>query len=103
MNMRTVALGTIALCFLTLSALATYTFHDGLQYFSESSEGCVGCHEMKPAYAKWQKDPHRQAATCQDCHFSADSQEKFKTQLADAIAHSLVHATDNTKIGRAHV
>lgn len=40
----------------------------GLSFLTDNPRACVGCHVMETQYEGWFHAPHREVATCNDCH-----------------------------------
>jgi cytochrome c nitrite reductase small subunit len=70
--------------------LAGYTFvyARGYSYLSNNPAACANCHVMNEYYSGWIKGPHRNAATCNDCHTPHDFVGKYTTKAANGFAHS---------------
>lgn len=58
-----------------LAGVGTFTFSyaEGLSYFSSNPKACANCHIMEEQYDSWRKSSHHAAAGCVDCHMPHDS------------------------------
>ena len=66
----------------------TFSFADGLSYLANDAKTCVNCHIMQPVYNSWQKSPHSQAATCQQCHISHQLIEQYIQKASQGLRHA---------------
>jgi cytochrome c nitrite reductase small subunit len=91
MNRRGVIELILALLAGTGLGLGAYTFvyAKGYSYLSNNPGACANCHVMNQYYDGWIKGPHRNAATCNDCHTPHDFAGKYMTKAANGFAHSL--------------
>ena len=46
----------------------TFTYAQGLSYFSNDPRACVNCHIMREQFDGWQKSPTTPSPRCNDCH-----------------------------------
>lgn len=68
----TIAL-TVALGVLAGIGVFTFTYAEGLSYFSTDPRACANCHIMNDEFDGWRKSSHHAAAVCVDCHMPHDS------------------------------
>lgn len=66
----------------------TFTYAEGLSYFSTDPAACANCHIMQPQYDAWQKASHHTAATCVDCHLPSDFVPKYLAKAENGYFHS---------------
>jgi cytochrome c nitrite reductase small subunit len=65
-------------------------------YFTGKPSACANCHAMKEHYAAWQAGPHKDVATCDDCHLPYDSiGNRYMTQAEDGLLHTTKFTFDN--------
>jgi cytochrome c nitrite reductase small subunit len=88
--MRTSLLLTAALVVGLLAGLGGYTFSyaEGLSYFSTDPAACANCHVMQPQYDSWQKSSHHTVARCVDCHLPHDTIAKYIAKAKNGYFHS---------------
>jgi len=67
----------------------TFVYAKGYSYLSNNPAACANCHVMGEYYGAWMKGPHRNAATCNDCHTPHDLVGKYVTKASNGFAHSL--------------
>ena len=46
----------------------TFTYAEGLSYFSDDPQACVNCHVMREVFEGWNHSSHKAVAVCNDCH-----------------------------------
>jgi cytochrome c nitrite reductase small subunit len=70
--------------------LGGYTFYyaQGHSYLSDDPRACVNCHIMRDQYDSWQKSPHHDVATCNDCHTPKGLIRKYWTKAENGYHHS---------------
>lgn len=68
--------------------LFTFSYAEGLSYFSADPKACVNCHIMQPQYSGWQKASHHHVAKCVDCHLPHDLIGKYYTKAENGFWHS---------------
>jgi cytochrome c nitrite reductase small subunit len=68
--------------------LFTFSFADGLSYFTDQPEACANCHIMNETFDHWTKGPHHLYATCQDCHISNEFFRGFAQKGSDGFRHA---------------
>lgn len=66
----------------------TFSYAEGLSYFSTDPKACTNCHIMQPEYDGWQKSSHHGAATCVDCHLPTDFVGKYLAKAENGWHHS---------------
>jgi cytochrome c nitrite reductase small subunit len=73
-----------------VSGLGTFTFSygEGLSYFSTDPKACANCHIMGEEYDSWQKAGHHQAAKCVDCHLPHAFIPKYLAKADNGYRHS---------------
>ena len=64
---RAVLLAAIAGAAIGLAGF-TFSYAEGLSYFSTDPKACTNCHIMNDQYASWAQGPHHAVARCVDCH-----------------------------------
>lgn len=95
--MKTPSTRTRALLLLAITAavglfagLGTYTFTyaQGLSYFSNDPRACMNCHIMREQFDGWQKSGHHAVATCNDCHTPKGFIPKYLSKAENGFWHS---------------
>lgn len=78
-----------------LAGLGAYTFSyaEGLSYFSTDPRACVNCHIMQPQYDAWQKASHHTSAVCVDCHLPVDFVPKYIAKAENGWRHGKLFTT----------
>jgi cytochrome c nitrite reductase small subunit len=66
----------------------TFSYGEGLSYFSKDPRACANCHIMNDQYNSWQKAGHHQAAKCVDCHLPHDFVGKYLAKADNGYRHS---------------
>jgi cytochrome c nitrite reductase small subunit len=66
----------------------TFAYAEGLSYMSNDPEACVNCHIMNEQYDGWVKGPHKDAATCNDCHVPHRLISKYVAKARNGWHHS---------------
>ena len=66
----------------------TFTYGEGLSYFSADPKACVNCHIMQPQFDSWQKASHHTVAKCVDCHLPKDFVGKWLAKAENGYFHS---------------
>ena len=83
---------TIALVTLvgTLAGVGAYTFSygEGLSYFSKDPLACKNCHVMNDQYESWSRGPHHATARCIDCHLPHEFIPKYIAKADNGYRHS---------------
>jgi cytochrome c nitrite reductase small subunit len=70
--------------------LFTFGYANGSAYFGKDPQACSQCHSMNGQFAAWSNGPHRNVATCQDCHAPHDDPVAWALDEADnGFWHSL--------------
>ena len=66
----------------------TFSYAEGLSYFSTDPKACANCHIMNDQYASWTKGPHHGDARCVDCHLPHDTIAKYLAKALNGYHHS---------------
>ena len=66
----------------------TFSYAEGLSYFSTDPKACANCHIMNDQYASWTKGPHHGDARCVDCHLPHDTVAKYLAKALNGYHHS---------------
>ena len=66
----------------------TFSYAEGLSYFSTDPKACANCHIMNDQYASWTKGPHHGDARCVDCHLPHDFVGKYLAKALNGYHHS---------------
>lgn len=91
---RVLAFALAALLGALLGAgLFTLAYAEGLSYLSNDPEACVNCHIMRDQFAGWQTGPHKDAATCNDCHVPHRLLSKYVGKALNGWHHSSAFTT----------
>lgn len=82
-----------------LAGLGGYTFSyaEGLSYFSTDPQACVNCHIMQPQYDSWQKASHHTSAVCVDCHLPDEFFPKYLAKAENGWRHGKLFTTGGFK------
>ena len=74
-----------------LGGLGAFTFNyaQGLSYFSNDPQNCANCHIMDEYLDSWQKGPHHNWATCNDCHTPHSFIPKMLSKADNGWNHSV--------------
>lgn len=75
--------------------LFTFSYGEGLSYFSTDPRACVNCHIMNEQYDSWQKAGHHQSAKCVDCHLPHDLVGKYIAKADNGWRHSKAFTLQN--------
>ena len=79
----------LILCAVSLGIGAfTFSYGEGLSYFSADPEACQNCHIMRQQFDSWQKASHHTAATCVDCHLPHGIVGKYLAKAENGYKHS---------------
>jgi cytochrome c nitrite reductase small subunit len=66
----------------------TFSYGEGLSYFSTDPLACRNCHVMNEQYASWSRGPHHAAARCVDCHLPHEFVPKYLAKADNGYRHS---------------
>jgi cytochrome c nitrite reductase small subunit len=66
----------------------TFSYAEGLSYFSSDPRACANCHIMKSQFDSWQKSSHHTVAGCVDCHLPVPLAEKLLVKASNGYHHS---------------
>ena len=66
----------------------TFSYGEGLSYFSTDPAACKNCHVMNDQFASWSKGPHHAAARCVDCHLPHEFIPKYLAKADNGYRHS---------------
>lgn len=66
----------------------TFSYAEGLSYFSTNPAACANCHIMNEQYDSWQKASHHTAAKCIDCHLPHRFVPKYLAKAENGYFHS---------------
>ena len=73
----------------------TFAYAEGLSYLSSDPAACVNCHIMNEQYDGWLKGPHRDVATCNDCHVPHALLSKYVAKARNGWHHSSAFTLQN--------
>jgi cytochrome c nitrite reductase small subunit len=73
----------------------TFSYAEGLSYFSTDPKACVNCHIMQPQYDGWQKASHHAVAVCVDCHLPQSFIPKYLAKAENGWRHGQKFTTQN--------
>ena len=73
---------------LTGLGIFTFSYAEGLSYFSSDPKACVNCHIMNDEYDSWRKSSHHAAAVCVDCHMPKELLGKVVAKADNGYRHS---------------
>lgn len=68
--------------------LYTFSYAEGLSYFSSDPKACANCHIMNPEYDSWVKSSHHIVAKCVDCHLPHALVPKLIAKAENGYHHS---------------
>jgi cytochrome c nitrite reductase small subunit len=66
----------------------TFSYAEGLSYFSSDPKACANCHIMQSQFDSWQKSSHHTVAGCVDCHLPVPFAEKMLVKASNGYHHS---------------
>jgi cytochrome c nitrite reductase small subunit len=69
--------------------LFTFSYGEGVSYFSTDPEACVNCHIMQPYFDSWVKSSHHASARCVDCHLPHETVPKYIAKADNGFFHSV--------------
>jgi cytochrome c nitrite reductase small subunit len=75
--------------------LYTFSYGEGLSYFSTDPVACKNCHIMNEQFDSWQKAGHHQSAKCVDCHLPHDFVGKYIAKADNGWRHSKAFTLQN--------
>lgn len=73
----------------------TLAYAEGLSYMSNDPEACTNCHIMDEQYDGWVKGPHKDVATCNDCHVPHRLLSKYLGKARNGWHHSSAFTLQN--------
>ncbi len=84
-----VALAALIGVFVGLS-FYTFSYAEGLSYFSDDPNSCMNCHVMRDQFESWNHSSHKAVATCNDCHTPHHNVvAKYTVKAINGFNHSL--------------
>ncbi len=67
----------------------TFSYAQGLSYFSSDPKACANCHIMQDVYDGWNHSSHKAVAACNDCHTPHDNiVSKYAVKALNGFRHS---------------
>src|SRR5262249_35123461 len=75
--------------------LYTFSYAEGLSYFSNDPKACVNCHIMPHRYDSSQEATHHAVAACNDCHTPHDLAGKYTVKARNGFWHSYYFTFQN--------
>lgn len=79
---------------LTGLGVFTFSYGEGLSYFSPDPQACANCHAMQSHLDSWQKSGHHHVASCVACHLPHDFVGKYMAKAENGFTHSLAFTLD---------
>jgi cytochrome c nitrite reductase small subunit len=76
-------------------ALFTFSYAEGLSYFSSDPRACANCHIMQDQYDSWSKSGHHHVAACNDCHLPRTLVPKLAAKARNGWNHSSAFTLEN--------
>jgi cytochrome c nitrite reductase small subunit len=73
----------------------TFTYGEGMSYFSEDPRACINCHVMQDQYDSWVKSSHSAFATCNDCHLPNEAPASYIAKADNGFFHSWAFTFDD--------
>ena len=68
----------------------TFSYAEGLSYFSDDPNSCMNCHVMRDQFEAWNHSSHKAVATCNDCHTPHHNiVAKYTVKAINGFNHSL--------------
>ena len=68
----------------------TFSYAEGLSYFSDDPNACMNCHVMRNQFEAWNHSSHKAVATCNDCHTPHHNVvAKYTVKAINGFNHSL--------------
>jgi cytochrome c nitrite reductase small subunit len=86
---------SVALGMLLGSSVFVLAYAEGLSYFSNDPAACANCHIMQPLYDAWQRSPHVNVASCNDCHTPHALARKYLSKARNGWNHSAAFTLQN--------
>jgi cytochrome c nitrite reductase small subunit len=71
----------------------TFSYAEGLSYFSDDPQACVNCHIMREVYEGWNRSSHKAVAVCNDCHAPHRFPDKYIIKGINGWNHSYAFTT----------
>jgi cytochrome c nitrite reductase small subunit len=71
----------------------TFSYAEGLSYFSNDPQACVNCHVMRDVYDGWNHSSHKAVAVCNDCHIPHTFPAKYIMKGLNGWNHSRAFTT----------
>ncbi len=71
----------------------TFTYAEGLSYFSDDPQACVNCHVMREVFEGWNHSSHKAVAVCNDCHIPHTFPAKYIMKGLNGWNHSRAFTT----------
>lgn len=72
----------------------TFDYAGGTAYLRDDPQACLNCHIMREQHQGWQVGPHRQVATCNDCHTGHSIAAHYASKAINGFNHSWAFTTD---------
>ncbi len=73
----------------------TFSYGEGISYFSTDPAACANCHVMQGHFDSWVKSSHHTVATCVDCHLPHDFTGKYIAKADNGFFHSWAFTFQN--------
>jgi cytochrome c nitrite reductase small subunit len=73
----------------------TFSYAEGLSYFSDDPQACFNCHVMREVYDGWNHSSHKAVAVCNDCHIPHTFPAKYLIKGLNGWNHSRAFTTNN--------
>ncbi|MCC7353929.1 MAG: cytochrome c nitrite reductase small subunit [Anaerolineae bacterium] len=71
----------------------TFSYAEGLSYFSDDPQACVNCHVMREVFEGWNHSSHKAVAVCNDCHIPHTLPDKYIMKGLNGWNHSRAFTT----------
>lgn len=71
----------------------TFSYAEGLSYFSNDPSTCINCHIMRDQFEGWNHSSHQEVATCNDCHTPHRFPDKWLVKGLNGWNHSRAFTT----------
>jgi cytochrome c nitrite reductase small subunit len=75
------------------AGIFTFAYAEGASYLRDDPAACMNCHIMRDQFEGWQRGPHHNVATCNDCHTAHSFVGKYASKAVNGFNHSWAFTT----------